>query len=89
MVTFNVVDNDYDQYFTLLNNVQEVVEIGSNVDLLYTINSGYYIESFAVEHIPQNSHQVQNVQNDVTVDITIGKQIVVDFTYEGYTNYVR
>lgn len=89
VVTFNVVDNDYDQYFTLLNNVQEVVEIGSNVDLLYTINSGYYIESFAVEHIPQNSHQVQNVQNDVTVDITIGKQIVVDFTYEGYTNYVR
>lgn len=89
VVTFNVVDNDYDQYFTLLNNVQEVVEIGSNVDLLYTINSGYYIESFAVEHIPQNSHQVQNVQNDVTVDITIGKQIVIDFTYEGYTNYVR
>ena len=89
VVTFNVVDNDYDQYFTLLNNVQEVVEIGSNVDLLYTINSGYYIESFAVEHIPQNSHQVQNVQNDVTVDITIGKQIVVAFTYEGYTNYVR
>ena len=89
VVTFNVVDNDYDQYFTLLNNVQEVVEIGSNVDLLYTINTGYYIESFAVEHIPQNSHQVQNVQNDVTVDITIGKQIIVDFTYEGYTNYVR
>ena len=90
-VTVNITENGNEDKITLTTLNPQIVNIGDNATIEYTLEDGYYIEKVTIdgEEVSDFNGTIENVTTDTIVEFTVGKMYFIDIGYQGYTEQIN